>query len=85
MLECDLLKPKRNFEDLQSKLLENLPATENVANDLTTPWHNTRKVDQIKSALLVKPSDGLPIDIKKVKDAAVDNGIPLDSVVVKHL
>ena len=72
----------KKFEDLQCKLLENLPATENVANDLTNPWQNTRKVNQIKSALLVKPSDGQPIDIKKVKDAAVDNGIPLDSVVV---
>lgn len=72
------------FNNLQSELSENLPtlATVNVAKAPITPWDNTQKIEEIKSSLLVKTSGGHPIDINKVKDAAVDNGIPLDSVVV---
>ena len=72
------------FDNLQSELSEKLATstTVNAGKAQTTPWDNTQKIEEIKSSLLVKPTGGQPIDMKKVQDAAVNNGIPLDSVVV---
>ena len=89
--EAMLSEIKSRFEEVQSKLaveLQNLkseviiPANDSTTPALGTPWDNAQRVRGIKASLLVKPSAGQAIDMKKVQAAAVDNGIPLDSVVV---
>ena len=73
------------FENLKSELTEStqMPAKVDATPATANPWNNPQKVQQVKAALLVKPTaDGQPLDIQKVQDAAIEHGIPLDSVVV---
>ena len=48
-----------------------------------TAWNNTAKVEDIKASLVVKPDrDGKPVDREKVKKIIIENGVPVNKVVV---
>ena len=62
----------------------------NIASKITipvkppvAPWSDKTKVEQIKSSLLIKPdSEGNPVDENVINKVVVDNGVPVNKVVV---
>lgn len=49
----------------------------------STVWNNPAKVEDIKASLMVRPDkDGKPVDREKVKKIILENGVPVNKVVV---
>ena len=64
-----------------NKLQEKMPEKENQPNP--TVWNNKVRVEEMKSSLMVKPdNEGNPVDSKTVKKIVLDNGIPVNNIVV---
>ena len=50
-----------------------------------TVWDNLSKVKEMKSSLMVKPDQhGVPIDKNKLKKIVMDNGVPVNKIVVSQ-
>lgn len=61
---------------IAAKIAEPVKAT-------VTPWNDKSRVEDMKASLLVKPDkDGNPVDEKVVNQIVLDNGVPVNKVVV---
>ena len=50
---------------------------------INTPWSNDKRVEDMKSSMLIKADkDGKPVDPGKVRKTIMDNGVPVNKVVV---
>ena len=66
--------------------------TASIANKPSVPvksnptvWDNLSKVEEMKSSLMVKPDQhGIPIDKNKLKKIVMDNGVPVNKIVVSQ-
>ena len=77
-------RPERHDTDIE-ELGANIAAkiADQQAKTIVTPWNDKSRVQNIKASLLVKPDkDGNPVDEHVVNKIVLDNGVPVDKVVV---
>ena len=70
-----------DLEELSSNIAAKI--TEPVKTVSVTPWNDTERLEGMKASLLIKPDEaGNPVNAKTVKKIVMDNGVPVNKVVV---
>ena len=74
------VKHTNNLEELSTKISEKIS---DPVKTPVTPWTDNARLEGVKSALLVKADkDGNPVNANVVKKIVMDNGVPVNKVVV---
>ena len=79
---------KEEVQNIQSQTPDLDKLSETIATKISDPtmatkWNNPKQVEEMKASLLIKAdSDGNSVDTKKVKKIIMDNGVPVNKVVV---
>lgn len=84
LVQQELQKRDANHANDLDELSANIVAKiAEPVKSTVTPWTDKVRVEDMKSSLLVKPDkDGNPVDVEAVKKIVMDNGVPVNKVVV---
>ena len=67
------------FQKLNDSVSNKVP---DPVESVPSVWNNNQKLEEIKSALLIKSKDGVPVNSDSVKQIMRENGIPVKKMVV---
>ena len=83
MVQEEFNKLKESQTPDIDKLSDSIATKISIPAQPVGPWTDTNRIQEMKSSLLIKADkNGQPVDPKKVRKIVMDNGVPVNKVVV---